>query len=291
MTTKPHVVPATDQDCAGQRSNRRWQDAPPELLRPLLAATRLGVITDIDGTISPLAVEPGDARVTPRNRALLAALSERLTLVAAVSGRAAADAYRMVGIPGLTVFGNHGLEQWVDGQAKATTTQAAAFRPALSRALAHIRQLEVDDLTILDKTITAAVHFRGAVDPAAVAAAYGPVVERIAAQYGLVYFQGRMVFELRPPLAINKGTALRQLVQDHQLDAAIYLGDDTTDVDALRMARRLRRDGACHAIALGVVARDTPDAVCQAADWLLAGVSDVEAFLAWLLASRRLSAA
>ncbi|MBN2469850.1 MAG: trehalose-phosphatase, partial [Anaerolineae bacterium] len=85
-----------------------WQADHP-LLQALLRAARLGIITDVDGTISPIVDDPDAARVTPRNRELLAALAGHLALVAVVSGRAAGDVQARVNLPDLVYVGNHGL--------------------------------------------------------------------------------------------------------------------------------------------------------------------------------------
>jgi trehalose 6-phosphate phosphatase len=98
-----------------------------------------------------------------------------------------------------------------------------------------------------------------------------------------------MIFELRPPIEINKGTAFHSLVNAYQLDSAIYMGDDTTDVDALHMARKLRQTGQCYALGIGVQSPDMPDAVGEAADVMVSGVSDVEDFLDWLFSIRSAS--
>jgi trehalose 6-phosphate phosphatase len=97
------------------------------------------------------------------------------------------------------------------------------------------------------------------------------------------------VFELRPPVDINKGTVLAQLVRQHALNAAVFLGDDTTDADALAVARRLRRDGTCYTVGIGVASAHTPPSVHENADLLLPDVQAVESFLDWLLNARRAS--
>ncbi|RPI97226.1 MAG: trehalose-phosphatase, partial [Chloroflexi bacterium] len=99
----------------------------------------------------------------------------------------------------------------------------------------------------------------------------------------LMMFQGHMIFDLRPPIGVDKGTAFQQLVERHQLDAAVYLGDDTTDLDAMRMARDLRERGLCYAVGLGVVSDYMPPVLPDHADAMLDGISGVEAFLEWLL--------
>lgn len=259
-----------------------WQTATATLLQPVTSRDRLGLVTDVDGTISQIVDQPDAAQVTPRSRDLLHALHARLALVAVVSGRGVADVRRMVGLPELTYVGNHGLEWWRDGQV-ALAPETRAYRPALEAAIHALSAYTVPGMIVEDKIATISVHYRQTANPTATAAALAPVLERIAAGQRLRLFQGRMIFELRPPVDTNKGSAFRQLVDEHDLGAAIYLGDDTTDVDALRMARELRDSGRCYALGLGVESEHMPTTVRDHADLLIGGVHDVEAFLAWLL--------
>lgn len=266
----------------------QWHAAHP-LVQPVVHASRLGVITDVDGTISPIVDDPAAAQVTPRNRELLAALAESLPLVAVISGRAAADVQARVGLPGLVYVGNHGLERWADGVVHLAP-EAATYRPALEAAIAATAALEQPGMQVEDKGATVSVHYRRTPDPAAARALLLPALEGITADHGLKLFAGRMVFELRPPIDVHKGTAFRQLVTEYALDAALYLGDDTTDIDALHMARTLREQAACYAVGLGVNSAGTPSDVLAAADVALDGVSGVESFFAWLLNAASASA-
>lgn len=259
-----------------------WQTTADDALRTFLRQPRLGLVTDVDGTISPIVADPDAAQVTPRARALLAALRPRLALVAVVSGRSAADVRERVGVPGLVAVGNHGLETWADG-AVHLAPEAAAYRPALEAARDALNAALLPGMQVEDKGATLSVHYRRAADPETAEAVFGPIAQAVADDQGLRLFRGRRVFELRPPLAIDKGTAFRRLVRDYALGGAVYLGDDTTDADALRAARELRAAGTCYALALGVESDDTPDSVRDASDALLPGVAGVEDFLAWLL--------
>ena len=259
-----------------------WQIPADDALDTLIRQPRLGLVTDMDGTISPIVGDPFGAQVTPRARDLLAALKAHLALVAVVSGRSAADVRERVGVPGLVAVGNHGLEIWADG-ALRLAPEGDAYRPAIQAAHRALGPLVLDGMVIQDKRITLSVHYRNVADPDAVEAVFEPIIQAVADENGLGFFRGRRVFELRPPVAINKGTAFRHLVADYALDGAVYLGDDVTDADALRAARDLRASGACYALALGVESDETPDSVRDSSDALLSGVSGVEAFLDWLL--------
>lgn len=258
-----------------------WSEATSSLLTPLLTAHRLGLVTDVDGTISPIVSRPEAAQVTPRSRELLAALAQKLALVGVISGRAVDDVQARVGIPTLVYVGNHGLERWASGRVEVAP-EAQKYRPALKAVADSVRDHLLPGMQIEDKGATYSIHYRNAADPARAETELAPLLQRLATQNAIRLFQGRMIFELRPPLDIDKGTAFEALVHDYQLDAALYLGDDTTDADALRACKRLRAAETCYAIGVGVVADETLAAVIESADVLAHGIAQVEAFLAWL---------
>lgn len=275
-----------------------WSAVTATLLRPFAGPGRIGLVSDVDGTLSPIVPRPEDARVTPRAQALLAALKPHLALLAVISGRAAADVQARVGVPGLVYVGNHGLERWQAGRV-IPAPEVAAFRPALEAARDALHTRLLPGMTLEDKGATLSVHTRQTADPDATDAAFAPLAEAVAADHGLRLFQGRRVFELRPPLEVDKGSALRGLVSEFHLDAVLYLGDDTTDVDALRACVELRdphrdahrdthrdTDPVCYGLGVGVAADETPRAVLEAADVWAEGVSGVEELLAWLLDAR-----
>lgn len=268
-----------------------WSSVTATLLKPFTQPGRIGLVSDVDGTLSPIVPRPEDARVTPRARELLAALRPQLALLAVISGRAAVDIQARVGVPGLVYVGNHGLERYQAGEV-VPAPEVAAFLPALAAARAALEASLRPGMQVEDKGATLSVHTRQTPDPDAADAAFGPIAAAIAAEHGLRLFQGRRVFELRPPLAIDKGSALRALVTETHLEAVLYLGDDTTDVDALRACAALRESvPACYGLGVGVEAEETPPAVLAAADVRADGVSGVEELLAWLLDARASSSA
>ncbi len=250
-------------------------------LRDLITHRRIGLVTDIDGTISPLAPTPDAAQVTPTSRDLLRRLAGQLALVAAITGRGADDAQSRVGLPELVYVGNHGLERWHDGEI-AVLPEARGFRPALEQVIAAVKPHFRPGVILQDKRITVSIHYRAAADPAAARAELAPVLGQAVRDTGLRLFEGKMVFEVRPDLDVDKGTAFESLIRDYALDAAVYLGDDVTDADALRRARGLRRAGLCWAVGIGVESDDTPAAIQESADVLVSGVPGVESFLGWL---------
>ena len=99
---------------------------------------------------------------------------------------------------------------------------------------------------------------------------------------GLDVFWGKLVLELRPPVGLDKGLAVKRLAADRKLDGVIFIGDDTTDVDGLLGLRDLGSDGRVETLGVAVLHRDSPAELIDAADYSLDGVAGVEAFLRWL---------
>lgn len=249
-------------------------------LARVLAARPCGLLTDIDGTISPIAPTPAAAQVTPAAREHLRALARHLALVGAVSGRAAADAAALVGLPELVYVGNHGLELWRAGQAQPMP-EALPYVPLIARVLDDVRAaIDLPGVIVENKGVTGAVHYRLSADPATVGPAIGALLRDLCARYGLKLTPGRMVWEIRPPLDANKGTAVRALAQQYGLRGLIFLGDDRTDADAFAVLHDLRRQGAALTLAVGVAADETPPEVRELADVLVPGVAGAESVLA-----------
>lgn len=258
----------------------QWQDKL-SVLEKLFDYERIGLITDMDGTVSPIVPVPSDAAPTEKNRDLLQKLYSQLTLVAVVSGRAVDDVRERVNLADLTYAGNHGLERWQDNQV-VLAPQAKPYRPNLEKAQEQIKAMMPPGMWVEDKQATLSVHYRDTENPLETAEYYAPRFEEIAVANDLKLFQGRMIFELRPPLDVDKGTIFKQLIEEYALDAALYIGDDTTDADALRMAQHLRQEKVCYSIAVGVESDETPFVVTESSDMMVSGVSGVEDFLEWL---------
>lgn len=265
-----------------------WREAQ-DSLRHLVTQPRFGLFSDFDGTLAPLAATAQQVQLAPSLRQTLAELQSVLPLVALISGRRAASLYAKVELPGLIYVGNHGLETLDEAGQVQANPAVTPYRPALLAALAELRRLEEPGAHTEDKGLTLTLHYRQAADPAAFQRRHSPAVQRIAHSHGLELFTGKMVYELRPPLDVHKGVALQDLVRQHQLSAALFLGDDVTDMDALLAVKDLRQSGRCAAWGVAVQSADAPAGLEAAADWLASGVDDVEALLTWLLAARKAS--
>lgn len=258
------------------------------VLERLAAVETFGLVCDLDGTLAPIVERPEDAAITPRNRGLLAELAKQLPLIALVSGRAAADLQARVGLEGLVYVGNHGLERWEGGQV-ALMPEAAKYRGALEAATAAIQPLLEEGNQLEDKGATVSLHYRRHALPEDYAKRIRDDLARIVQTHGLTLSTGRMVFEIKPPLEVNKGTALGDLIQDYMLEAALFIGDDITDLAAIKAAQQLRQGGECDAWGVAVQSVGAPEEVLATADFSASSVDDVEALLAWLSKARKAS--
>ncbi|MDQ3226435.1 MAG: trehalose-phosphatase [Chloroflexota bacterium] len=273
--------------------------APGDILAPdveaavvacleILRQTPAAVVTDIDGTISAIAPTPAEAMVDPGAHAALALLRERLAEVAVVSGRAPQDGAAMVGLPELTYVGNHGLERIVAG-VPWTHPVAAAMQPAIAAALAEIESAaraaaDVPWLIVENKGVTGTIHYRLAPDPVAAVALLEPLARAATGRHDLRLTLGRMILEIRPLLAVNKGTAIRELAHDLGLRGIVFFGDDVTDVDAFRALREMRQAGEASTLRVGVLGPETSPAVLAEIDVSVTGVAACAATLLALAA-------
>lgn len=260
-------------------------------LATLLNRPHSGLITDIDGTISPIAASPEDAIVLPGALQALAELRDRLTVLAVVTGRRVLQARQMIGLDGIVYIGNHGFE-WLD--ADGTPRTPADLDPwlaGLPTVLDAVGRALADDpagLVIENKGATGAVHYRLSPDHALAQRRIVRALETHAVPAGWQIEPGRMVINLLPPLPINKGTAVSQLIRSHGLITAAYLGDDVTDAHGFEALRDLRATGEiADGLCVGVVGPETPRAVRDLADVCVPTVNDVARVLLRLASTLR----
>jgi trehalose 6-phosphate phosphatase len=248
-------------------------------IQDVLAQAPAGLITDIDGTIAPIAPTPQQAQVSPTCRASLAALASRVAVVAALSGREVVRAREIVAVDTMTYIGNHGLERWQDGRVEIAD-DAKEYTDAIRVTVERLRQDSITTgLIIEDKGVTIGIHYRLAPNHRQTRDAILRFLGDIPATSGLMITEGKLLVEIRPSVKIDKGTSLKQMVQENSLKGVICLGDDTTDVDAFRALHALSSQGICQGLAVGVLGKDTPPEVEQEADLVLRGVPEVEELL------------
>lgn len=254
-------------------------ETPEELARGALSCEPAALITDVDGTISHIAEDPNSAVVEPSVVDLLDDLGRRLALVALLSGRSVNQLRRLVSAKDLVYVGNHGLEWSRAGQTYLASGVEGyqGLTAAVLRQLRH--ELTIPGVIVEDKGVSGAIHFRRCSDPARARNAILAATAKAARVYGFEVSEGRKVVNIMPPVAVNKGTAVERLVRDHGLRGVVYLGDDSTDLDAFRSLRKMAKGDRCRVFLVGVCAQDSPDELGLEADLCVSTVAEVIAFL------------
>ena len=270
---------------------------PPNLLseanalRAVAEANRPGIVLDFDGTLSEIVPTPDAAVIHPRAAAALSRAVESYALVAILSGRAVRDiAGRVaphVATGRVTYVGNHGAE-FIDG-ADGRLRVLSEPPEGIPRILEHLRSATCDipGMVYEDKRFSASVHFRGAPNPddaeRRLRRASDDARAAVQGLEELRWFWGRMILEIRPRAAVNKGDAIAALAERHRLDAVIFIGDDTTDTDGMRRLPTL--DGV-KAIGVAVLSEETPPELLEVAQYTVDGVEEVADALEELVARR-----
>ena len=253
-------------------------------LAVILGRRPFGLITDVDGTISPTSTDPLHVTIPQSNRNYLRALSERLDLVAVVSGRSATEVRWMVDGEKILCLGHYGMERWQDGK-PVLHPKAQPYLPAMLDIASRIEPLKsIEGVVIQDKGASISLHYRLIAHPEQTKQAI------LAFLYGLPQIRQlrilpeNMVIGIIPPLAIDKGTAVRNLIKERGLSGAVYMGDDTADVLAFTAIHGINNPGTFKGLAVAVTGADTAPEVSAAADFTLDGVKETETLLKWLVA-------
>jgi trehalose 6-phosphate phosphatase len=254
-----------------------------EALGPITAdPARSALFFDVDGTLAPIVRRAEDAAVPKETSLRLAELSRRYALVACISGRAAADVRRLVGVGGIAYAGSHGAEL-LEPNARSShiAPEFKRLEPEVKAFVAgcDTPQLRALRVRIEDKGPIMTFHWRGAPDEEAAHAHVKRIAERAEAA-GLWIHWGRKVLEVRPPVQVDKGQAVRELLARTPVRAALYAGDDVTDLDGFAALEELRAAGDLESIVrVGVHSDEGPDAIVERADLVVDGVGGVRKVL------------
>jgi trehalose 6-phosphate phosphatase len=225
------------------------------------------LVVDFDGTLAPIVDHPDDAVALPGAIDVLRELTARLGMVGIVSGRPVDFLQEHVGIEGLVLVGQYGLEHLVDGR----VTFDSRAEPYVQRVaeIATEAGERWPRLVIERKgAIAVALHWR--TDPGAVP----PIdeVSELASRHGLTLLPGRMVVELRPPLPVDKGTAVESLLSGSAVSWGAFAGDDVGDLAAFDALDRMVASGALEeAVRLAVRSEESPPELLDRADAIVDG--------------------
>jgi trehalose 6-phosphate phosphatase len=242
----------------------------------------VAVLTDIDGTLAPIVPTPDMSEVPEEIKDLLRRLSERYLLVAGISGRKSEEALDLIGLEDVVYFGNHGFEILRDGEVEMIPEALPYLEKVQELESLAREELAPQGAFVEEKGITASIHYRNA--PPEVGEKCVEFARREGERLGLRITVGRGVVEARPPIRADKGTAVRTLIEEYSPERAMFLGDDTTDLDAFRELVKLREEGELQEILrIGVASDEGPPEIETEADIVVDGVEGVTALLRQLV--------
>jgi len=258
-----------------------------EALEPIRSdPARAAVLLDIDGTLAPIVRHAADAHVPEATRTLLIEIAKRYRIVGCVSGRRAATARQIVAIGTIAYVGNHGGELLRPGATRPEVDpDVEAWTARVREFAARVYTSEHQRVRIRseDKEAIAAFHWRGAPDEEAAEAAVHEIAQ-MAQDEGLAIHWGRKVLEVRPPVPLNKGIGIARLLRGAPVSAAVYVGDDATDLDAFRELRALTQSEALtDALCVAVGSDEAPPDLAREADLTVDGTGGVREVLEALL--------
>src|SRR5262249_17911513 len=148
--------------------------------------------------------------------------------------------------PSVVLSGLYGLEVVRDG-AVIDNPSAAPWRPIIDEVFEVAHASGPEHMRVEHKGLSLTLHFRG--DPE-IESEVQAFAEQLAARSGLSVRSARMSVELHPPVAVDKGTAVRELGAG--LAAVCFIGDDVGDLPAFRALDELEAEGVtCVRIGVG----------------------------------------
>ncbi len=210
----------------------------------LAAGGQVWLGLDYDGTLVPIAHEPGLREPDSALCALLAGLASTPQLnVAIVSGRPLTSLQALFPYSGLTLAGVYGLEVQKEGGTRVLRVDASLLHPQLEMIksdwflLTHGRV----GYFIEDKGLSLALHADGADQAEAMlllSVARSMATER-SSPLPLRILEGARYLEVAPAMA-HKGETVRWLLDEnaHRQALPVYVGDDERDEEAFDVVRQ-----------------------------------------------------
>jgi trehalose 6-phosphate phosphatase len=223
-------------------------DVWDEVAHRLKSASHILLLSDYDGTLTPIVDKPELAVFPQEIKKLLRKLTKnhRYT-IGIISGRALGDLKSKVGLEGIIYAGNHGLEiegfgsSFLEPIAEEMRPFLQMLNQALSATFRGIRGVFVED-----KGLTLSIHYRSVnhSDEMIVKNTFRKMTDPLHVTGRIKVTQGKKVYEIRPPVDWHKGKAIAWLmakfreVRGRGGALPIYLGDDLTDEDGFKVIER-----------------------------------------------------
>ncbi len=230
-------------------------------------------VFDFDGTLVSIVPQPDQAYLPEPIRQRLRELS-RHTTVAILTGRSLPDIRARLGFEPRYVLGNHGIEGLPGWEERSKQYRELCLRWERMLNAVFRENAQFDrGIHLENKQYSLSVHYRHTRDPQRCETQLAQLFATLLPDARVM--AGKFVFNLLPPGAEDKGSAMKKLLQISGASSAIYVGDDVTDEDVFRLR---------HSDILSVRVEASPH---SAAEWYLHGPQDIGLLLDDLISRLR----
>lgn len=276
-------MPPKPQDTVGCTPNPHPDSVEAVITLPNVAPDRhsafeavdpsaAGLFLDFDGTLSEIVEVPSDARPIEGVADVLSRLARSYAVVAVVSGRSAHELLDWLGSE-VEIWGVHGAQRTTEGRVELSD-RAAQHGELMSEVKREadrlVAELGHDGVFVEDKAIAVGLHFRAARDAERARTELDAVARRLVERYGVVRAEGRLVYELRPPVELSKSSVVIDRVREAGLRGAAFVGDDLVDLPAFDALDRLEAEGVA-TLRVAVRSAEAPEELLARADVVVDG--------------------
>ena len=200
------------------------------------------LLTDFDGTLTPIQKHPDLAALSEEIRQILIKFSHNKEIfLGIITGRSLKQIKKLVHIRDVLYVANHGIELEGPG-IRSTCPEAKKARSTLwhiyMRLFKSLKNIE--GVHIEDKGLSISLHYRTVKkkgDVEYIISTLHDITKPFLDRKMLSLSTGKMVYEIRPPVEWNKASTIQWLLTHYfpvefSEDALlIYLGDDKADIE------------------------------------------------------------
>ena len=250
-----------------------------ETILEIFGKAKNGLFMDFDGTLSRINSIPSQAVISTATPQHINQLTKLIQVVSLISGRSVWDLRDRAPLENVIYIGNHGVEVFDSGTLHVApdSDKYVASVTDLFRRLEN--SLKIPGIYWSYKTYSASIHYRATDRPEDVRERLQNLLADRPIPNDLQVFWGKQVLEIRAMTNINKGDAIANIISDKDLQSALFIGDDMTDLDAMNMINKLNKTCSFKGFNVVVTDVETPKSLIEASHYSLEGVSGVEQFI------------
>jgi trehalose 6-phosphate phosphatase len=199
------------------------------------------LLSDFDGTLSPIVSRPELAILPESTRKIMQALvKDHHIILGVISGRGLEDLKKLVGLNDIMYAGNHGLE--IESPEfnflYPLTDEVKGYIRIIYREL-NKKMASIPGVIVENKGLTLSVHYRLVKENQVAEVKH--IFEQVTGNARLMgkvkITTGKKVIEIRPVVDWNKGNTINLIIEKYGKEklsgiVPMYIGDDETDEDA-----------------------------------------------------------